>query len=406
MAPAKLPGCHRADEPRLNKADAMPLPDDPATLAKLVVLGGLLVGLALGVVGQVSRFCIRGAIADWVIFRGPARLVSWLLAIGVGAVCVQVLITAGMLDATRTVAWADRLAWLSYAVGGLLFGYGMILAGGCPQRCLVKAGSGNLKAAVALVVVAIVALMTLRGAFAGLRVQYLDAYALTLAGPQDLGGLLSRATDIGAAPLRWTLSAVLLLGAVALAWRVRHTLEATHWVGGIGVGLLLGAAFLVTGYLGFLEEHPETLESAWLGTQSRRPEGLSFSAPMAAALDLLTLWTDRATVATFGVMLALGVLVGSHLSARWRGEFRVESFTTPNELVSHTAGAVLMGFGGVTALGCSVGNGVTGLALLSAGSALAVAGIVAGACLALAVQNRGSVADAAGRAQVPAGHRG
>lgn len=367
---------------------------DPAFLAKLVVLGGLAVGLALGAVGQATRFCIRGAIADWVIFRGPARLASWLLAVGVGAVCVQVLISAGLLDAGRTVAWSDRLVWLSYLVGGTLFGYGMILSGGCPQRCLVKAGAGDLKAAAALVVVAIVALMTLRGAFAGLRTHYLDSVSLALAGPQDLGGILSRATGLDAGALRWTLGALLLAAAATYAWRVRQMLDAAHWVGGIAVGVLLAAAFLVTGSIGFLAEHPETLEPAWLGTQSRRPEGLSFAAPLAGALDLLTLWSDQATVLTFGVATTLGVLVGSYLSACWRGEFRLESFTTPNELASHTGGAMLMGFGGVTALGCSVGNGVTGLALLSVGSALAVAGIVAGAWLALAVQNWRSEAEA------------
>jgi uncharacterized membrane protein YedE/YeeE len=378
---------------------------DPATIARYVVVGGLLVGLALGAVGQASRFCIRGAIADWMIFRGPARLASWLLAIGVGALCVQGLVSGGMLDATRTIAWSDRLAWLSCAVGGLLFGYGMILSGGCPQRCLVKAGSGSLKALIVLVLVAIAALMTLRGAFAGLRVDYLDAAALPLAGPQDLGGLLSRASGVGAAGLRWTLALLIAAGAFAYAWRARQRLDAVHWIGGIGVGLLLGAALFITGHLGFLAEHPETLESAWLGTQSRRPEGLSFSAPMAAALDLLTLWTDRATVLTFGVAVALGVLVGSHISARLRGEFRLESFTTPGELASHSAGALLMGFGGVTALGCSVGNGVTGLALLSAGSVLAVAGIVAGACLALTVQDRHSTARGIGTPMKPAAGR-
>lgn len=374
----------------------------PTALANLVVGGGLLLGILLGVVGQATRFCVRGAIADWVIFRGPARLVSWLLAVGVGAVCVQVLISAGLLDAGRTVAWADRLLWLSYMVGGALFGYGMILSGGCPQRCLVKAGAGDLKAAAALVVVAIVALMTMRGAFSGLRTHYLDSVSLALAGPQDLGGILSRVTGMSAGALRWTLSALLLGTAMTYALRVRRMLDVAHWVGGIGVGLLLGAALFLTGGIGFLAEHPETLEPAWLGTQSRRPEGLSFSAPLAGALDLLTLWSDRATVITFGVAVVLGVLIGSHISARWRGEFRLESFKTPQELTSHTAGAVLMGFGGVTALGCSVGNGVTGLALLSSGSALAVAGIVAGAWLALHVQSRRSEVTESGASLSPA----
>lgn len=379
---------------------------DPSTLTNFVVLGGLVLGLVLGVVGQATRFCVRGAISDWVIYRGPARLVSWLLAIGVGAVCVQALISAGLLDATRTVAWSDRLVWLSYLVGGLLFGYGMILSGGCPQRCLVKAGAGSLRAAVALVVLSIVALMTLRGAFAGVRAQYLDSVALTLAGPQDLGGIISRTFGVDAASLRWTLSLLLLGAVVAFAWRVRRSLDAAHWVGGVAVGLLLAAAFFLTGSVGFLPEHPQTLEPTWLGTQSRRPEGLSFSAPLAGALDLLTMWSDRATVATFGVTLMLGVLIGSHVSARLRGEFRLESFTTPKDLASHAAGAALMGFGGVTALGCSVGNGVTGLALLSVGSGLAVAGIVAGACLALKVESRAASAPAGSNPVRPAASHG
>jgi len=369
-------------------------------------MGGLVLGLVLGVVGQATRFCVRGAIADWVSLRSPARLASWLLAIGVGAVCVQVLISAGWLDASRTVAWSARVVWLSYLVGGLVFGYGMILSGGCPQRCLVKAGAGNLRAAVVLMILAIVALMTLRGALAGVRAQYLDSFAWMLAGPQDLGGIISRALGVDASWLRWVFSVALLAAVVAFAWRVRRALLASHWVGGVAVGLLLGGAFLLTGSIGFLPEHPETLEPAWLGTQSRRPEGLSFSAPLAGALDLLTLWSDRATVATFGVTLALGVVVGSHLSARLRGELRVESFSTPRELVAHAAGATLMGFGGVTALGCSLGNGVTGLALLSVGSALAVAGIVAGAWLALKVEDRAANARRASRPGMAAASTG
>jgi hypothetical protein len=169
-------------------------------------------------------------------------------------------------------------------------------------------------------------------------------------------------------------------------------------VGGVVVGLLVGASFFLTGGIGFIPEHPETLEPAWLGTQSRRPEALSFSAPMAHALDLLTMWSDKATVATFGVMLSLGVLVGAWVTAQLRGDFRLESFGSPREMGEHFVGAVLMGFGGVTALGCSVGNGVTGLAMLSAGATLAVAGITAGAWFALVQQLR--AADAV--VQMPA----
>ena len=362
----------------------------PALLAQYVVWGGLVLGLALGAVGQATRFCVRGAIADWVELRSPGRMVSWFLAVAVGAIAVQALVSAGAFDASRTIGWGERFPWLSYLVGGLLFGYGMILAGGCPQRCLVKAGSGNLKALLTLVLVAIASTMTLRGAFAPLRANGLDTFASTLAGSQDLGAVLARGLAVSAGAMRWVVTLAVTAGVLGLAWCVRTQLKPAHWIGGIAVGLLVAAAFYLTGHIGYLPEHPETLEPAWLGTQSKRPEGLSFAAPLAHALDLLTLWTDKATVATFGVTLALGVLAGAFVSARLRGDFKLESFQTPRELGAHTLGALLMGFGGVTALGCSLGNGVTGLALLSGGALLATIGITAGAWLALAGKPRGT----------------
>lgn len=371
-------------------------PTDPATLTHFVVWGGLVLGLALGAVGQATRFCVRGAIADWVQLRQPGRMVSWFLAVAVGAIAVQALVSAGAFDASRTIGWGERFPWLSYLLGGLMFGYGMILAGGCPQRCLVKAGSGNLKALVTLVVVAIVATMTLRGAFAAPRANGLDTIAASLGGSQDLGAVLGRALSLPAGAMRWIVTALVTAGVLLLAWRVRSQVKPAHVVGGVVVGLLVAAAFYLTGAIGFLPEHPETLEPAWLGTQSKRPEGLSFSAPLAHALDLLTLWSDKATVATFGVTVALGVLVGAFVTAKLRGDFKLESFRTPGELGAHSAGALLMGFGGITALGCSLGNGVTGLALLSSGALLATAGITAGAWLAL---QRGAKPVAAGAAQ-------
>lgn len=360
----------------------------PDTLIQYVLWGGLLIGLAFGAVSQSTRFCVRGAIADWVIFRGPARLVGWFMAIAVGALCVQALIATGSLDASRTLAWSDRLPWASYLFGGLLFGYGMILCGGCPQRSLVKVGQGNMKSVVTLLVVAIAALMTLRGLLAELRVSVFDRWSVQLSGSQDLGNLLSSTLGLSAPSLRWLIALLVAAAIAAFAWRVRRSLDAGTVIGGALVGLLLGAALYLTGRVGFIAEHPETLESAWLGTQSRRPEGLSFSAPMGHLLDLVTMWTDKGTVLSFGVAVVLGVLGGSFVSARLRGDFRWEMFASPREFGEHLLGGVLMGFGGVTALGCSVGNGVTGLALLSAGSVLAVAGIVAGARAALWMQGR------------------
>lgn len=357
----------------------------PFAATQAVIWGGLAIGLALGALTQATRYCTMGALADWFSFGGPARLMMWVLAVMVAATGTLILIGAGF-DPTRALPWSDRFLWLSYLVGGLLFGLGMVLASGCPQRNLVRAGAGSLKALVTLLVAALAAQMTLRGVFAPPRVRWLDAAGVQLGFPQDLGSLLAAVAGASPTALRWGVLAIGLTAAALALWRTRASLEPAHWIGGIGIGLLVPAAWVLTGQVGFVAEHPETLEAAWLGTASHRPEALSFSAPIAHGLDLLTLWSDRHTTATFGVTVALGVLLGSAASALIRKEFRIESFRSAEDLGNHLLGGALMGFGGVTAMGCSIGQGISGLSLLSAGAFLAVAGIVAGAWSALRLQ--------------------
>ena len=364
----------------------MSLPLSPADATQAVIWGGLLIGIVLGAVAQASRFCTMGALADWFTYGGTARLMMWVLAVTVAASGSMALIGLGAFDPTRTVAWSDRFLWLSYGVGGVIFGIGMVLASGCPQRNLVKAGGGNLKAWVTLIVAAVAAQMTLRGVLAEPRVRLLDTVGAQLAHPQDLGSMFG--PWVGVTPVAFRGATLLLLIVVAgvLLWRARPGMDRSHWIGGALIGLLVPAAWALTGLVGFLPEHPETLEASWMGTYSHRPEALTFTAPIAHSLDLLTLWSDRNNTVSFGVMVTLGVLLGSCAAAVWRKEFRVESFHSTEDMGNHLVGAVLMGFGGVTAMGCSIGQGVSGLSMLSAGACIAVAGIVAGTWLAVRVQ--------------------
>ena len=244
----------------------------------------------------------------------------------------------------------------------------------------------DFTAALTLLVIAVTAIMTLRGVLAVPRTALFDTFSVSLGKPQDLGTLLGGAIGVSAGAMRAVLTALLVAAVGVIGWRLRGRLDTAAWVGGIGVAIVLALAFWLTGRIGFVAEHPETLDAAFLGTQGRRPEGLSFVSPMANTLDLLMLWTDKNTVATFGVLLALGVVVGSHISSRLRREYVVETFRTTGDLTATLGGGALMGFGGVTALGCSVGNGVTGAALLSTGSLLAIVGMVAGTMLVVRVQ--------------------
>lgn len=365
----------------------MTLPLSPDAATNAVLWGGLFLGFVLGAVAQATRFCTMGALADWFTYGGTARLLMWVLAVAVAATGALALVEMSWLDATKTNAWSPRLLWLSNIAGGVVFGFGMVLASGCPQRNLVRAGSGNLKAMVTLLVAALAAQMTLRGVFSNLRVQGLDSAGMTLSYPQDLGSMLASWSGWSSTALRWLVLCIYLLAAAWMLYRHRQDMEVQHWFGGAMVGVLVVAAWALTAQVGYIPEHPETLEATWMATYSHRPEALTFAAPMAHTLDLLTLWSDRSNVATYGVLVCLGTLLGSAMLAVVRKEFRVESFHNATDMGNHIAGGVMMGFGGVTAMGCSIGQGISGLSLQSAGACLAVAGIVAGTWLALRFQS-------------------
>ena len=148
-------------------------------------------------------------------------------------------------------------------------------------------------------------------------------------------------------------------------------------VGAVVIGALGAAGWYVTGHLGF-GENPETLEVGYFATNSRTLESMSFVGPLAFGLELLLLWTDKSLHLTFGIASVIGVVFGSAAYAVSTRKFRWEGFASLSDLRNQLLGAVLMGFGGVTALGCTVGQGITGLSTLAIGSFIAVAGICAG----------------------------
>ena len=355
-------------------------------LSHLVPALGFALGIAFGAIGQATRFCTMGALADLFSFGDATRLRMWLTAIAVAVLATQVAIVTGVLDLSASIYSGPRLLWASCIVGGALFGVGMVLASGCASKALIRTGAGNIKALVVLIVLAVVALMTLRGVFAELRVGVLDRWNVELAGSQDLPAWLARLVHTPPASIRIALGALVPLALFGFIIRDRAFVRSSAFLGGLAIGALVVLGWFVTAYFGYLPEHPATLEPAWIATNSRRPESFSFVAPVAYALDLMTLWSDRNTVVTFGIAAATGVVVGSFFAALARREFRWESFGGIEDTSNHLVGAALMGFGGVTALGCTIGQGISGLSTLGAGSFLAVGGIVAGAIAALRYQ--------------------
>jgi uncharacterized membrane protein YedE/YeeE len=382
-------------------------------LAAQVLGAAFVLALAFGAIAQRTHFCTMGAVADIVHLGDWGRMRMWMLAMAVALAGFNGMVALGWVEARHSLYAAPRLAWLSHLVGGLLFGLGMVLASGCGSKTLVRIGGGNLKSLVVFCVAALAAYATLRGVTAVLRVATIDRVAFDLHAGQDLPSLMAalgaasqdalalgaasqEALAVGAASAgsgvlgiaareAWALALGLGLALALVAFVLARPegRRADTWAGGVGIGVAVVALWWVSGRLGHLAEHPLTLEEAFVATASQRMESFTFVAPLAQSIDWLILFSDRSKVLTIGVVTTLGVVVGSTLAALASRTFRWEGFGGVEDTANHLVGALLMGVGGVTALGCTIGQGITGLSTLSLGSFVSLAGILGGAVLAL-----------------------
>jgi hypothetical protein len=262
----------------------------------------------------------------------------------------------------------------------------MVLASGCGSKTLVRIGGGNLKSVVVFCVLGIAAFATLKGITGVARVATVDRVALDLAGGQDLPSLAARWFGIAKPWAAHLMSVVIGGGLVAWVLARREGRSADVLLGGIGIGAVIAAMWWVSGRLGYVAEDPNTLQEAFVATNSQRMESLSFVAPIAYTIDWLIFFSDKSKVLTIGIVSTAGVIVGSAIVALATRTFRWEGFANVEDTANHIVGAALMGIGGVTAMGCTVGQGLSGVSTLALGSFVAFAGIVAGAVLALRYQ--------------------
>ncbi len=360
--------------------------------ATWVVWGGFALAFVFGAVANKTNFCTMGAISDVVNMEHWGRVRMWLLTIAVALAGATTLHTLGLVDLSKSIYQRPTLPWLSLVVGGLAFGIGMTIAGGCVNKNLIRVGGGSLRSLVVLLVVAVSASMTLRGLFAQWRTTLLDPVSLDLSGwgmkTQSLGELASHLLGLEGKTALLLVSSLLCLALLGFVFSDRRFRGNTTQVsGGISLGLLVVAAWYLSGHIGFGED-PNTLENVYFATNTRTLESFSFVAPTAYGLDLLLRWTDASLHLSFGIASALGVAAGSLAYALLSRQFRWEGFASIEDLRLQLLGGVLMGFGGVTALGCTVGQGITGLSTLALGSFVVLAGIVVGAVLTMKWQLR------------------
>lgn len=330
----------------------------------LHIIAALLIGLAFGAAAQVTRFCLRRAVVGEAETRVSASAV-WITAFAVAVAAFQLASFQGLIDLQGHRYLATDIPVLAIALGGLLFGVGMVLANGCASRLSVLAASGNLRAVSVLIVFAIVAHATLKGVLAPLRT---TLGALTIELPFGALTQLPFAGPVGAVGL-------LMLAVVLVR---RSGVRAAHVALAVLIGLVPVAGWMATSTLLFDEFEPLAVQSAAFT--------LSWSDTLFWGI------ASTAVPAGFGTGFLGGVLIGSALSALARGEFTLASFENPNQTLRYLAGGILMGFGGVLAGGCTVGAGLSGGAALSLSALLALFSIIAGALLAKGFAARQPVA--------------
>ncbi len=341
------------------------------------------VTFALGFVMQKTSFCTMGAIADLFIMSDWSRLKQWSLAIGVAILGVMLMSIFGLIDTTKTLYTGTRLLYLSIPVGSFCFGFGMVLASGCGSKTLIRIGGGNLKSLVVFFVLGIVAYMTLRGFLAVIRVNSLDTVFIDLHASQDLPSLLSTIVGINRSMLHLILGIAIGSSFILFALVNKKFWTIENLLAGFGVGISICAIWWISGHFAHVLEDPNTLEEVFLVTNSGRMESLSFVSPYAYTLDWLMLYSDTSKVLTIGIVAVVGMVLGSAAYALVNKSFRWESFRNTEDTANHLIGAALMGFGGVTALGCTIGQGLSGLSTLALGSFLAMPGFIFGGYLSL-----------------------
>ncbi|MFI4903518.1 MAG: YeeE/YedE family protein [Burkholderiales bacterium] len=359
---------------------------DTAHLSAVVVWSAFALAFVFGAVAQRASFCTMGAITDVVNFGDWRRMRMWLLAIAVAIAGAGVLQAMGAIDVEKSIYTSADVPWLSHVVGGLLFGAGMTLASGCGSKTLIRLGAGNLKSLIVLIVLAAAAYMTLKGAFAGARAFGLDPVRFNVgAKASDLPAILG-AWGLPAG-VRWWLPLVIAAAIAVFVFASRDFRTTPELIiGGLVVGAVIVGGWYVSAHIVHDAEYPATLEERFLATNSAHAESFSFVAPTAYLLELLLLWTDQSRVVTFGIAGVLGMIAGSFAMAVATRNFRWEGFANAEDVGNHLVGGVMMGFGGVTALGCTIGQGLTGVSTLAVGSFITLFAIIGGCILAVRYQ--------------------
>lgn len=347
--------------------------------AWMQALGGFAIGVAAGFAVRHARLCTFGAIEDALMGGDSRRLRVFGLALGIAILGTQALIFGGVLDPSLVTYTPAALPLVAIAIGSVMFGIGMAMVGTCGFGSLVRLGTGDLRSLVVVLVLGGAAYATLRGIFAGFRIDFLESLSLPMpSGTRaEIASLSSQFLGVDT---RIVIAVILGAGLCWLAFRDPRLRRAPRLLSaGIVLGVLIVAGWIVT----------VSVVDEFAGPS--RPQSLTFVSTVGKALYAGLL--NVTNFADFGVASVFGVIAGSWLAAWRAAELRWEAFDDDHEMRRHLGGGVLMGVGGILAGGCTIGQGLTAGSMLALSAPLAIGGMMIGARLGIAILVDGSPRD-------------
>ena len=359
-----------------------------------VLSGFFLAAVVMGVAISRTNFCTMGAVSDWVNLRDFGRLGAWMLAIVVTMLSVSILEVSSVfeLDGSRPPYRSPTFAWLRYLLGGLMFGVGMTLAGGCVSKNLVRFGGGNLKSFVTLIFAAICAyLMTKTVFFEIAFYNWIHPLSIDLSPldiqTQDIGSIMAALIPSIDAGVFHIVTAIAV--SVLVVWFILKTRGIRNNLTNISAGLIIGGAVTVGWYLTAGPVGIEWAEAAefvdnppvGVGVQS-----FTFVNPLGEFISLFLDLGNISILVTAGMLAAVGLVAGSFADALVSRQFRLSWFASFRDFVVNAVGGILMGIGGVLALGCTIGQGISGLSTLAVGSIIVLVAIIFSSAVTLKVQ--------------------
>ncbi len=325
---------------------------------EIVNILGLFIGIAFGVIAQKKQFCFSGSIKDYILTKSTKRGASVIMAMIVAIISTTLIANYFAIDLTQSNYFKSNINYLAIIAGGVLFGTGMMIADGCSSRSLVKYAQGDSNALITLIFIAIFAYATTKGLLYGVLDPFVNNEFLI-----KLSANLEN--------FKMNIFVVVGILTLILLYLVRRVRRIFSLLDGVLVGLLVSIAWFVTGFIG-----QESME------REIALSGISFVYPTAKTLELFTYY--EVNELSFGITMVIGVLIGTFIMSfiNKKYSFGCTSGQNINKVKYNMIGGSLMGTGGILAIGCTVGQGLTGLSTLAFSSALAIVSIFISAVIA------------------------